>query len=153
MHVPFSLLFFTAGTLIRLFPYPPIIFATVYGSWTSSVSTTVFVNGTPLNSALMGERKLVITPLLKQGKNDIKVVTAAVGGYLEDNDTVVTIEGPAEYSAAQKKYLFGPVVEFKNMEGWVRDKKHAQLVCRDKPGADTIERTISFTLDEAPKAK
>jgi hypothetical protein len=128
-------------------------FAPEYSTYSSSVSTTVFVNGTPLNSGLMEGRRLVITPLLKQGKNEIKVVTAAVGSYLENNDTIVTIEGPAEYSAAQKKFLFAPVVEFKNMEGWVRDKKHGQLVCRDKPGTDTIERTFSFTLDEAPKVK
>jgi hypothetical protein len=129
-------------------------FTPYYDYKTSSVSTTVFVNGTPLNTGLTATRELVITPLLKKGENEIKVVTAAVPGYLEDNDTTVTIEGPAEYSAAQKKFLFNPLVEFKSIEGWVRDKKHGNLVCRDKPGAETIERTIPpVILDEAPKVK
>ena len=47
---------------------------------TPQVTSTVFVNGTPLNTFLSpGVKAVVITPLLKKGKNELDIVLSAAG--------------------------------------------------------------------------
>jgi hypothetical protein len=121
-----------------------------YGGWNAPVTATVFVNGTPLNSFLLEGRQVVITPLLKQGKNEIKLVASRVKNAVRQNDIAVSVAGPAEYSAAQERFLVKPIVEAKAMQGWQQDKRTGQWFSKADPDADTVERTIPFFLEEAP---
>jgi len=114
------------------------------------LTATVFVNDTPLNSFILAERQVVITPLLKKGKNEIKLVSSRVDNAVYANDIILTVAGPAEYHAPRRKYEAKPIVEFKAMQGWEHDKRTGQLVSKADPNAKTIERVIPFFLDEAP---
>jgi len=116
------------------------------------VTATVFVNDTPLNSFILAERQIVITPLLKKGKNEIKIVSSRVANAIQANDIVLSVAGPAEYNVPRRKYEAKPIVEVKAMQGWERVKKTGQLVSKADPNAKTIERVIPFFLDEAPAA-
>ena len=116
------------------------------------VTATVFVNDTPLNSFILAERQVVITPLLKKGKNEIKIVSSRVANAIQANDIVLSVAGPAEYNVPRRKYEAKPIVEVKAMQGWERVKKTGQLVSKADPNAKTIERVIPFFLDEAPAA-
>jgi hypothetical protein len=114
------------------------------------LTATVFVNDTPLNSFILAERQVVITPLLKKGKNEIKLVSSRVDNAVYANDIILSVAGPAEYHAARRKFEAKPIVEFKAMQGWEHEKKTGQLVSKADPHAKTIERIVPFFLDEAP---
>lgn len=116
------------------------------------VTATVFVNDTPLNSFILAERQIVITSLLKKGKNEIKLVSSRVANAILANDITLSVAGPAEYSVPRRKYEAKPIVEVKAMQGWEHHKKTGQLVGKADPNAKTIERVIPFFLDEAPAA-
>ncbi len=114
------------------------------------VSATVFVNGTPVSSRLAGERLIRITPLLKAGRNEVKVVTRPVSGALEHDDLTVQVGGPLKYSPAEEKFLFTPVAEAKAMSAWKHDEVTGQVVGKGDPSQAEFVRTLSFVLDEAP---
>jgi len=122
-----------------------------HGSWNSPVTATAFVNGTVLNTWMIAARDVVITSLLKQGKNEIKLVSTRVKNSIRANDIVFQVLGPAEWNVTKGEYVLPAVVEFKGMEGWIRDSKSGQLVHPSKPASETVERTIPFFLKEAPK--
>jgi hypothetical protein len=121
---------------------------------TPPVTATLFINGTPLNSFLGSERhQLTITPLLKQGKNEIRIITNRVKNVIKENDFDFDIGGPAEYSATQSKYVVSPVISFKAITGWQQDQKSGQWTSEAKPDAESLERTLTFNLEQAPKGK
>lgn len=122
-----------------------------YGSWNSPVIATVFVNGTPLNTFILQERSVVISSLLKPGKNEIKLVSARVKNSISGNDINLEVAGPAEWFVDQNRYMLKPVLEFKTMPGWTKNAKSGQLINQAQPDADTLERVIPFMLKEAPK--
>ncbi|MGH9650724.1 MAG: hypothetical protein ACRD3I_09670, partial [Terriglobales bacterium] len=122
----------------------------MYSSWNSPVVGTVWVNGTPLNSFLLQQRSVVITPLLKKGRNEIKLVSTRVKNSIARNDIQFEIAGPAEWNVAESKYVLPRVIQFNAMQGWVQDPKSGQLIQRLKPAADDIERVIPFLLKAAP---
>lgn len=122
-----------------------------YSTWNSPVIATVFVNGTPLNTFLLAERTLVITPFLKPGKNEIKLVSSRVKYSIKDNDIEFSIAGPAQWNVGQGQYVLTPILQFKSMQGWTLDSKTGMLVNSAKPDAESIERVIPFVLKEAPK--
>lgn len=124
---------------------------TGYSSWNAPVTATVYVNGRPLNSFMLHERQAVITPLLRQGKNEIKIISRRVKDSLRENDLTLTVAGPAEYIPAQKQFRVKPIVEAKAMTGWKRDKTTGQLANTNDPAAEEDERTLTFTLEEVPK--
>ena len=111
-----------------------------------SVTATVFINGKALNSFTSQPRQVVITPLLKTGDNEIRVVTARVTNSLRDNDIALSIAGPARYNVAQSTYEFAPVLEFAALEGWTRDAATGQLVAGDDPGRETLERVLRLRI-------
>ena len=121
-----------------------------YGGWNSPVVGTVFINGTPLNSFLLAGRQVVITSLLKPGKNEIKLVSARVKDSIRNNDIEFEIGGPAEWFVDKNQYVLAPVVQFKAIQGWSKEPRTGQLVNKFKPEADTIERTIPFMLKTPP---
>lgn len=124
-----------------------------YGAaWNSSVTATVFLNGTPLNTFTTAPRQIVITPLLKQGKNEIKLVSTRIKNAIRDNDIEFEIGGPAEWVVAKNRYELGRVLQFGSMQGWKMDPKSGQLINPIKPDSETIERVIPFFLKEAPKS-
>ncbi len=114
------------------------------------VTATVLVNGTPLNSFILGRRQVVITPLLKQGKNEITIVSNQVANAVEGNDITFQVAGPAEYQSVTMKFDAKPVVEFKTMEGWERNKRTGQLVNKVEAGVTEIKRVIPFVVEQAP---
>lgn len=124
-----------------------------YASWNGPVTGTVFVNGHEVSTFLGRERQVVITPYLKKGENTIKLVSARVPNVVAENDMKFWVGGPAEYNATKGRYELAPVNKFEAMRGWKRDPKSGQLVNTVTAGADTIEREIKFTLDEAPGKK
>lgn len=65
-------------------------------AWNSPVTATVFVNGTPLNTFTVSSRQVVITPYLKQGKNEIKLISTRVKNAIRQNDIEFQVGGPAE---------------------------------------------------------
>lgn len=121
-----------------------------FASWNSPVVGTVWVNGTPLNSFLLQQRSVVITSLLKKGRNEIKLVSTRVQNSIKGNDIQFEIAGPAEWNVAESKFVLPPVAKFNAMQGWVQDPKSGQLIQRLKPKAEEIERIIPFLLKAAP---
>ncbi len=121
-----------------------------YSSWNSPVVGTVWVNGTPLNSFLLQQRSVVITSLLKKGRNEIKLVSARVKDSIAGNDIQFEIAGPAEWNVGENRYVLPRVIQFNAMQGWVKDPKSGQVIQRLKPKAEEIERVIPFLLKTAP---
>jgi hypothetical protein len=118
------------------------------------VTTTVVVNGTPLNTFVLPDKtQLVITDLLRKGKNEVKIITHGLKDTASANDVTCDIGGPAEYSLRQEKWMLKPVVQFKSMPGWVQDEKTLRWHVKDKPDSNSFERAVTFYLDEAPKVK
>jgi hypothetical protein len=116
------------------------------------MSASVSVNGTPLNSFLAGKRQVVITPLLKQGKNEIKLTTHAITDAFADNEITFDVGGPCKYNARKMTFEMEPVVEIKSQQGWERSDATGQLVNTADPEARSFERTVTFYLEEAPKS-
>jgi len=123
-----------------------------FNSWNSPVNAMVSVNGTPLNSFMLEARQIVVTSLLKEGRNEVKIVSSRVKNEFRNNDIQVSLGGPAEYIAAKKQWEVKPIVEFTAMQGWDKDQRSGQLINTANPEADTIERVVPFFLDEAPMA-
>ncbi len=121
-----------------------------YESWNSPVTAAVTINGTPLNSFALAGRTIVITPYLKQGKNEIKLVSTRVKNSIRDNDIAFQILGPAEWNVQQGKFLLAPVLQFRTKQGWTIDTKSGLLINPIKRDSETIERVIPFMLKEAP---
>ena len=121
-----------------------------YNSWNSPVNAMVSVNGTPLNSFMIEQRQIVITSLLKEGRNEVKIVSSRVKNEFAGNDIKVSVGGPAEYIAANKRWEVKPIVALSAMQGWDKDERTGQLFSKATPEADTIERVLPFFLDEAP---
>jgi hypothetical protein len=116
------------------------------------VTSTVSVNGTPLTTFLgQAREELVITPLLRQGRNEIKVVSFGVTGLMERNKVEFKVAGPAEYSARQKKYLVKTLLNFHGNEGWEQDEKSGLWHVAGKPQGDRLERVIPLDLAEVAK--
>jgi hypothetical protein len=122
-----------------------------FASWNSPVTATVFVNGTPLNSFLLAKRGIVITPFLKQGKNEIKLISSRVKNSVKNNDIEFEVAGPAEWNVGKGQYQVKSILQFKSMQGWTLDSKTGMLVNRAKPDSESIERVIPFVLKEGPK--
>lgn len=121
-----------------------------YQSWSSPVVAAVWINGTPLNSFTLAARQIIITDLLKPGKNEIKLVSSRVRNVIRDNDIEFAVGGPAEWNVTRKQYVLTPIVQFKAMQGWKQDPKTGQRINPMKPDADTIERVIPFVLKSPP---
>ncbi len=121
-----------------------------YASWNSPVTAAVTINGTPLNSFALAGRTIVITPYLKQGKNEIKLVSTRVKNSISDNDIAFQILGPAEWNVQRGKFLLAPILQFKTKQGWTMDTKSGLLINPIKRDSETIERVIPFMLKEAP---
>jgi hypothetical protein len=85
-----------------------------YQSSNVPMSASVTINGTPLNSFLGGERQVVVTPLLKQGKNEIKLTTHAITDAFSDNEITFDLGGPCKYNARKMTFEMDPVVQFKS---------------------------------------
>lgn len=92
----------------------------------------------------------MITPFLKQGKNEIKLISSRVKYSVEKNDIEFVVAGPAEWNVAKGQYLLKPILQFKSMQGWTLDSKTGMLVNRAKPDSESIERVIPFILKEGP---
>lgn len=117
-----------------------------YDSWNVPVIGTVFINGTPLNSFNLPKRQIVITSLLKDGRNEIKLVSTRVKNSIKNNDIAFQISGPAEWNVTRNQFVTSPVTSFKTMQGWTQDAKSGQLINKAAPDAETIERVIPFVL-------
>lgn len=121
-----------------------------YSTWSSPVVGTVWVNGTPLNTFAGESRQIVITKLLKPGKNEIKLVSGRVPNVIVGNDVEFLIGGPAEWNVSENKFTLTPITTFNAMQGWKKDPKSGQLVNQANAQADTIERVIPFMLKMPP---
>lgn len=121
-----------------------------FKSWNSPVVATVFVNGTPFNSFMLSERQIVVTPLLKEGKNEIKLVSYRVKNSIKNNDVKVELMGPAEWNVSQNKFVLNPILKADAIQGWKLEPKSGVLSNPLKPDAEMIERVIPFFLKTAP---
>jgi hypothetical protein len=120
---------------------------------TPMVTSTVFVNGHPTSTFLGRDRNQVtITPYLKKGKNEIRLISKRVPNALENNYVEFNIGGPAEYNATQGKYEMKPILKFRSTDGWVQDKETGQWRV-DGAAGEKLERIFTFQLDEEPKGK
>jgi hypothetical protein len=117
-----------------------------YNVWNSPVVATVWINGTALNSFTTAERQLIVTDLLKPGKNEIKILSSRVPNAIKNNDVEFWIGGPAEWSVADRRFTVKPIVQFKAMQGWRQNRQTGQLENPSKAGADEIERIIPFMV-------
>lgn len=118
----------------------------------SPVIMSLSLNGTPFSSFLGSKRQIVITPLLKPGKNEIKIVSQRVKDSFHRNDIEASIAGPAEWYPGKKQYMIKPITSVKAMQGWSKDERTGQLKNPTAPGSDVIERTISFMVKNLEKA-
>jgi hypothetical protein len=119
-----------------------------FTNWNSPVIVSVLVNGTAFTSFLGARRQLNITSLLKHGKNELKIVSHRVKDSIGDNDMKCSIQGPAEWSVAERKFTFKPITTFSAMQGWKKNKTTGQLVSIGDPNAEMIGRTIEFMINE-----
>jgi hypothetical protein len=117
-----------------------------YNSWNSPVVATIFVNGTALNTFMLAERDIVITPFLKPGRNEIKIVSGRVPNAIANNDVKFSVGGPAEWEVSSGKFMLKPIVQFNAMQGWQLNRQTGQLSNPLKADADTIERVIPFVM-------
>jgi hypothetical protein len=121
----------------------------------SPVTATVFINGTPLNSFTkygLVERRVVVTPWLKQGRNEITLISTRaenVVGY-PDSDIQFSLSGPAEWNVSRGQYEVREVLKFGSMQGWSMDPRSGRLINREKPDSNAVERIIPFVLKDAP---
>lgn len=119
-----------------------------YGSSNGPVSATVFINRTPLNTFLFCERDVVITPLLKVGRNEITIITKRIANVVGDNDIHLVIYGPVQWNVGQNAFT-GPVVaEFGSLQGWKQDPNSGTWTNAANGSADSVERTISVFVKE-----
>ena len=88
----------------------------------------------------------MITPFLKPGKNEIKLVSSRVKNSIKNNDIDFDIAGPAEWDVGKGEFLLKPILQFKSMQGWTLDSKTGMLVNSAKPDAESIERVIPYVL-------
>lgn len=117
-----------------------------------TATAAIIVNGTPFSSLMGPDRnQLVITGLLKKGKNEVKVITHRVRGGMCKNDIEIQIGGPADYSPRQEKFQMPIVQECHAITGWEQDKKSGLWHIAKKPEMDSIERVLTFELDSDPK--
>jgi hypothetical protein len=116
------------------------------------VLATVWINGTALSTFVGNKRNVVVTPLLKAGKNELKLATARVKDSTANNDIRLQLVGPARLNAEKKTHEFPIVKELTTAEDWQRDAKTGRVTNRTEPEADAAERTITFVLDEGPRA-
>jgi hypothetical protein len=122
-----------------------------YASSNAPVTATVWVNGTPLNTFTLEPREVVITSLLKPGKNEIRLVSSRVQNSIKANDIEFDVAGPAEWNVPRKGYVVTPLLQFGSMQGWSTDPRTGKLVNSEKPDSDTLERVIPFILKEEIK--
>jgi hypothetical protein len=120
-----------------------------YAGWSSPFTTTVAVNGTWLNTFMLAERQVVITSLIKPGKNEIKIVSNRVSNTIRDNDYNIMVAGPAEWNVSEKRFNVAPILEAKAEQGWRKDEKSGRFVNPAAPDSATIERTIPFVIKAA----
>jgi hypothetical protein len=121
---------------------------------TPPVTSTVFVNGTALTTFLGTKRNtVVVTPLLKKGKNEVRLVSSRIPNALDNNAVSFHVGGPAEYNATNSKFEFSPVLNFRSTDGWVQDKKSGQWGVEGKPELTSADRTFTFMLDADPAGK
>ena len=119
-----------------------------YSTWNSPVILTLSVNGTPLSSFLGVKRQVIITSLLKPGKNEVKLISHRVMNSFEENDMKGSISGPAVWYPGENKYMLKPVTTFSAMAGWKKDKKSGQLINQATPDDEYIERTMLFMIKD-----
>ena len=122
-------------------------------SRTASVTATISVNGTMLNTFTSSPRGVAITSLLRAGRNEITVVSNRVAGVVEDNDIEFTVFGPVEWDVQQNGFVGPRVMQFGGMAGWRRNPRTGSLVSPANPAADRIERVIPLILKEAPASR
>lgn len=115
-----------------------------------TATLTVSVNGTTLTSFLGQDRQLVITDLLRQGTNEVKIVTNRVRNGMEENNINGFVEGPAVYNPRAEKFIVESLLEFDSITGWEQDETTGLWKNPRVPDADTVEQVLTFTLDEKP---
>jgi hypothetical protein len=120
-----------------------------YNGWNSPVTGTVFLNGTPFNSFMTGTRQVVVTSLLKPGRNELKLVSNRIGNAISANDVEFSLAGPAEWNVSRNEFVVTPILEAKAGQGWQKDSKSGQLVNPAAPTSSTIERVIPFVIKQA----
>jgi hypothetical protein len=115
------------------------------------VTVTVYVNGNPLNSFGKQSQQVVVTDLLKQGRNEIRVVSRLSTGSMGANDVKVSLGGPAKFELATQTYTLAPVLkDMHGIEGWRQNPQTLVWENVGTPGSTDVERTFTFTLDSAP---
>jgi len=117
-----------------------------FAGWNSPVTGTVYLNGTPFNSFMVGTRQIVVTSLVKPGRNELKLVSNRILNAISSNDVEISLAGPAEWNVSQNQFMVKPIIEAKAGQGWQKDSKSGQLVNPAAPGSSTIERVIAFMI-------
>src|SRR5262249_48425104 len=123
----------------------------VYESWNSRVAATVVVNGTMLTSFMGVERQARITPYLRPGPNEMRLITGRVQNAFKENDVRINVSGPAQWAAARARFEFKPALELQAMQGWMVQPVSGKLVNREAPASDTLERAVALLLKEDPR--
>jgi hypothetical protein len=126
-----------------------LIGKSTFENWNSPVTGTVFLNGTPFNSFMLGTRQIVVTSLIKPGKNELKLVSNRIVNSIEKNDIEISLAGPAEWNVSRNEFVVTPILEAKAGQGWQKDSKSGQLVNPAAPTSSTIERVIPFVIKQA----
>ncbi len=70
---------------------------------------------------------------------------------LTANDITVDVGGPAKHDRREDRFLIEPVVQVKAMQGWKQDQQTGQFVSQVDPAQESVERTVAFVLEQAPK--
>jgi hypothetical protein len=117
-----------------------------YASWNNRLTATVVVNGTIVSSFLGVERRARITPYLKPGRNEVRLITGRVKNSFAGNDIRIDVAGPAEWVPQNSRFEYRPVLQLDGLQGWTVQPGSGMLMNRSVPEADTLERAVSFLL-------
>ncbi|HZQ91872.1 MAG TPA: hypothetical protein VFA60_08785 [Terriglobales bacterium] len=120
-----------------------------YNSWNSPVIATVWLNGAALNSITLQERNMVVTDLIKPGRNELRIVSTRIKDAIKNNDEEIEILGPASWNVTANKYEFPPVMKASAMQGWTRDPRSGQLSSRVSKDGMEIDRVVPFMIRAA----
>lgn len=119
----------------------------------TSATVALWINGQPVGGFAGLDRETVITPLLKKGRNEVKIVSRKVKNSASDNEFYISLAGHALFNRQAQKYEIKPILQLQGLQGWERDQRTLELKGRSDPRAEQIERVIPFYLEEDPQAQ
>lgn len=116
------------------------------------LTATAFINDVPVNSVFGVQRAVVITHLLRPGKNSVKLVARGLENHLGPDNPLKLSVGRGKFNAASGKVLISPLFT-QHAEADLRRDDDNRWVSVADPKAGTVTYTHELEVDELPPRK